>query len=125
MTATKQSQAIQSANTLISNAAQLFELYQSIKANAQQFSDLNVGGLLNSLSTAALNADGSLGAADVSPNNANPLDTRLYGLSRSVSANQLNAMINTLNFIVTFVECTGSVAQQSGVRANLSAMSGG
>ena len=107
MTATKQSQAIQSANTLISNAAQLFALYQSIKANAQQFSDLNVGGLLNSLSTAALNADGSLGTADVSPNVANPLDTRLYGLSRSVSANQLNAMINTLNFIVTFVECTG------------------
>lgn len=84
MTATKQSQAIQSANTLISNAAQLFALYQSIKANAQQFSDLNVGGLLNSLSTAALNADGSLGTADVLPNVANPLDTRLYGLSRSV-----------------------------------------
>jgi len=126
MTATTQTQAIQYANTLISDAAQLLSLYQNIKANAQQFTDLNIGGVLNSFSTTAMNADGSVGTADGSPNVAHPIDPRVYtGLTRAVSANQVNAMINTLNFVVTFVECTGAVAQQSGIRANLATMSGG
>lgn len=82
----------------ISYANQIIQIVQQLRAIRAMCAEIQVintntplGNLWNALNTTALNADGTLGAADATPNNAHPIDTRVYTqLTRGqVSATQL------------------------------------
>ena len=64
--------------------------------------------MVNALATAALNTDGSLGTADGSPNNAHPIDTRIYTtLLYPRSANDFSNAVTAIEALQAFF--TGGV----------------
>lgn len=83
----------------ISGANQLINLCQTFKALRQQLNDFVTAqssegwqATWAAMATAAQNADGSLGAADGSPNVAHPIDTRVTtqaALAKAVSKTKL------------------------------------
>lgn len=124
--ATKQTQAIQIANTYFQLAQQLLTLSQQVQIAKKAWSDTGTANVLASLSTAALNADGSLGQADTQVNTANPIDTRqVTGLARTTSSNQISAIVSVMDSIPNFVESLADVPVQGGIRAILNNASGG
>jgi len=123
--ATVQSQAIAAANSNISGAQQLMTLYQQLIALQNVWTDVNVGNTLNALSTVALNTDGSLGAADATPNTAHPIDTSKYpSMSRALSSTQITQIKTILDGIVTYIQ-GGAVTTQPSARAILNQAIGG
>ena|ERR1700678_2502120 len=123
--ATVQSQAIQNANTIISLAQQLLTISQQITTVSAAWSDDNTANTLNAMGTVALNADGSLGTPDGTPNTAHPLNLTTYPtLNRAISANSLAAMLTILNNIPLYVAGT-AVGATSGVRGILNSATGG
>jgi hypothetical protein len=124
MAATPQSQAIGIANQLISMAQVLNDLYQTVTILNQQWTDDAVANTLNAMGTVAQNADGSLGAADATPNPAHPLNLTTYPtLYRAVSANQIASLLTILQNILTYVNGS-AVSATGGVRANLNNVTG-
>lgn len=125
MSASPQTQAIQNANTIISLAAQLLTLSQSITQVNNAWQDQGSANVLNAMATRAAKTDGTLGTADVTPNNANPIDIGAYiTLNRAISSNTLAAMLTVLNNIPTYV-AGSAVAATSGVRAICNQATGG
>jgi hypothetical protein len=125
MTATPQSQAIQVANQLFSNASALMAIYQSQIAIDNTWNDNTVGATLNAMSTVALNSDGTAGSADGSPNVAHPLSPTLYPtLQHMLSSNQISSIKTILDEIVTYINGQ-AVATQAAARAILNSGIGG
>jgi hypothetical protein len=125
MSATQQSQAIQVANNFCANAAAILAAYQEIIALDAAWTDNGVANVLNALATAALNADGTLGTADGSPNNAHPIDTRLYPtLQHTMSSNAIASLKTVIDNIVTYVNGSAVSATPS-ARAILNGGTGG
>jgi len=125
MAATKQTQAIQVANDLISFAAKLLELNTESKKLAAKYADQGVQAVLNAMATRAFNADGSLGTVDVTVVNTNPINTELYpGLNRAVAANDLIAVKNDLKDFNDFMDNVGSVAAKNRAK-NANIITGG
>ncbi len=123
--ATEQTQAIQNANAIISLAGQLLTLSQQITSASNAWTDDSTANVLNAMGTVTLNADGTLGAADGSPNVAHPLNLALYpALSRALSANQIAALLTILNNIPTYV-AGSAVSATAGVRGILDQAVGG
>lgn len=125
--ATQQSQAIQNANTIISLSQQLLGLYNAITTLNNAWNDDASLGVIQHLATAAQGLDGSLGAADASPVNANPIDTRVAAnsaLGRAVSANTLTSALTQLNNIVSFIN-GNALGATAGVRSVLNQVTGG
>jgi hypothetical protein len=118
---TPQNQAINVANNIIGLAAQLKAVYDAYKVVSAQWTDVAVANTLNAQATALANTDGSLGAADGTPNVAHPIAT--VGLSRALSANQVTSMKTVLDGFVTYVE-GGAVSANPGARAILSSAAG-
>lgn len=125
MAATPQTQAIQTANSLIALAQQLMSIYQQMVILDAAWTDDAVAGTLAALATTALNADGSAGAADGSPNVAHPINTTTFpALSRAISSNQIGQLKTILDGIVNYVGGS-AVSTQASARPILNVAVGG
>lgn len=125
MAVTKQSQAIQTANSLIALSQQLISIYQQMVVLDAAWTDDGVATVLAAMGTVALSADGSLGAADGSPVVANPLNPTTYpGLSRAISSNQIGQLKTILDGIVNYVGGS-AVTTQASARPILNVAVGG
>src|SRR5579859_8118295 len=88
--ATKQSAAVNGANALGALVQSLLSVRSQVNEFVSKYNDENWSAVWNALPTAPANADGSLGTADGTPNNAHPIDTRIIsGLTFPVAANDL------------------------------------
>jgi len=104
MAATKQTQTIAIANELIGLAGQLQSILFTASNLSQRYGNQGVQVVLNNLPTAVYNADGTLGTADVTPVNTNPIDTRIItGLNRACTPQQLIAVKTIMNDFITFM----------------------
>jgi hypothetical protein len=123
--ATQQSQAIQIANQLISLSQTLMSIYQGMVVLDAAWSDDGTATVIAALGTVALNADGSLGAADGAPNVAHPINPALFPvLTRALSSNQITQLKTILDAVVTLVNGS-AVSAQTGARGILNAAVGG
>ncbi len=123
--ATQQSQAIQVANQLMSLSQQLLSIYQQMLTLDAAWTDDAVATVVAAMATTALNADGSSGAADGTPNVAHPISLTTYPtLSRAVSSNQIAQAKTIMDGIVAYVGGQ-AVTTQAGARAILNAVTGG
>lgn len=125
MAATPQSQAIQTANQLISLSQQLLGIYQQMVNLDSAWSDDAVATTIAAMTTTALNADGSPGTVDGAANVAHPISLTTYPtLSRAVSSNQIGQAKTIMDGIVAYVGGS-AVTTQVGARAILNAVTGG
>lgn len=125
MAATQQSQAIGVANQIITAANTLLSLYQQMVILDAAWSDDGVATVLANLATVALNADGSVGAADGTPNVAHPISPSLFPtLQRAISSNQIAQIKTILDGVVNYVGGQ-AVTTQAGARGILNAAVGG
>lgn len=125
MAATAQSQAIQTANTIMGLASQLLNIYQQMVIIDAAWTDDAVAVTVAAMATTALNADGSSGAADGTPNVAHPINLATYpSLSRAVSSNQIGQAKTILDGIVNYVGGS-AVTTQASARPILNAVTGG
>lgn len=125
MATTPQTQAIQVANGLISAAQQLMNLYQLMVQLDQQWTDQSVATIVAAMATVTQNADGSMGAADGSPNVAHPLSPTLYPtLNRAISSNQIGQLKTILDGVVNYVGGS-AVSTQASARPILNVAVGG
>lgn len=87
-------------------ASQFWALYVDCKTMFQRQAQHNYTAIYNATSTYALNADGSPGAADGSPNNAHPM------AGTYITANQVTGFDGyAVNDFIAFVEGTGAPSQ--------------
>jgi hypothetical protein len=121
MAMTPQTQAIGVANQLIGLAAQLLAIYQQMVIIDAAWADGSMANLINALATASLNADGSIGAVDGTPNTAHPITN--LALQRSMSATQITQLKTVLDNIVTYVN-GGAVSATASARGILNSASG-
>jgi hypothetical protein len=125
MAATQQSQAIQVANQLISLSSALLSIYQQMVVLDAAWTDDAVATTVAAMATTALNADGSAGSVDATPNTAHPINLALYPtLSRAVSSTQIAQAKTIMDGIVAYVGGS-AVTTQVGARGILNAVSGG
>lgn len=119
MSATEQTQSIGNSNQILGLAGRLMDLYNGCKQGINAWNDDGTLTVVQHLATAAQNADGSLGAADATPVNANPIDTRVTAnatLVRAISANNLSSLVTQLGNFVSLVE-GNAVSAQAGFRS--------
>lgn len=123
--ATVQTQNVGIANTIIDIVQQLSLLKGRIDAVAAQFTQLTSQTTLNAMATCAVNADGSLGTADGSPNAAHPIDTRvIQALNRAVLASDLGSALTGINMVSTLL-AGGAPTQQGQMPSILAKFVGG
>ena len=125
MAATPQTQAIAVINQLENIAIQLMAVYQQMVVIDAAWTDNAMANTINALGTVTLNADGSTGAVDATPNTAHPIDPNKYpSLSRTLSAVQITQIKTTLDNVVTYVNGS-AVSATASARAILNSASGG
>jgi hypothetical protein len=106
MAATQQSAGVRAANTLQSLMQQMMSLRAQINDFVLQYNDNSWGTLWAAWQTAALLADGSLGAADGSPVVTHPIDTRLAqfaGLQYDRSSSDMTSGVAMLQAFQAFL----------------------
>lgn len=111
MAATPQSQAIGLVGDELFVAQQLQQAIATVRNHVAQYVATNVSAAWLAMATAPANADGSLGTADGTPNNAHPIDTRVAGLAAlpvPLSANNLVSMEAIFQLLLAFFDGTGS-----------------
>jgi hypothetical protein len=112
---TKKAAAITGANTLISIMSQFQSLRQQCADVVKAYNSEAWNSAWSAMATAAQNADGSLGAADGSPNTSHPIDTRVTDqttLNRAATANQFIATVTFLNDFANFLGNQGVATSQ-------------
>jgi len=125
MAATQQSQALQTINTIFSAAQQLSNLNVLIQQIDASWTDDSVATVIAALQTCPLQADGSLGTPDGTPNAAHPINPASYpALSRANSSNQIAQAKTVLDGIVAYM-AGQAVTTQPGARAIINAVVGG
>lgn len=118
-------QAIQIANQVVSLSQALLSIYQQMVILDAAWTDNGVATIVAALATTAVNADGTAGAADGSPNVAHPINLVTYPtLSRAVSSTQITQAKTIMDGIVSYVGGT-AVTTQASARGILNAVSGG
>jgi hypothetical protein len=123
--ATQNSQVIQDANALMSLSAQFMAIYQQMVILDAAWTDHGDAAALAAMGTTALNADGTVGAADGTPNAAHPINLITYpGFTRAVSSTQISQAKTILDGLVSYIGGS-AVATQVGARAILNAVIGG
>lgn len=126
MPATPQSQAVALANRVLAADLQIAALLETVNQLLVEWNDIGAATILNNLPTCAVNADGTLGAADGAPNTAHPINTAVVtGLTRAISAADLSALVAypLTNFQAA---CNGSqIAAIGGMRAIINKAQGG
>jgi len=128
MPATKQSQAIALANRLLLAGQSAYDLKAEIDAILSLWQETNAGAVFNSMQTAAVNADGSLGAADAAPIVTNPINVQVppyNSLMRAISANDLAALNTLMGSLQTLLGGTGDPGQQAAFPQALAKIVGG
>lgn len=103
---TQQDQAIAVANQMFSAANQCSTLASQLTALHTTWTNLSVANKLNAMPTAPLLTTGALGTPDGSPNTANPIDTRvsgLSGISKAMSANNVASLDTYLQGIISAI----------------------
>ncbi len=125
MSGTLNSQAIKVANTIVSLSQQMMTNYQQIVALDAAWTDIGAATVIAAMATATLNADGSIGSVDATPNTAHPINALLYPqLSQAVSSTQLAQAKTILDALRSLIEGS-AVSAQGGARAILTAMING
>lgn len=125
MAVNPQTQAIAVINQLENLAIQLMSIYQQMVVLDAAWVDNSMANTINALGTVALNADGSTGAVDATPNTAHPIDPNKYpSLSRTLSATQITQLKTILDNIVTYVNGS-AVSATASARAILNSAFGG
>jgi hypothetical protein len=127
MAATIQSQTISNINQIFGLSQQMLNLYVQITALQNAWNDDGSLNALNAMQTCVQNADGSLGAADTTPNGAHPINvnnTSYVGLQRAATPNEITAALTQLENIVSFIN-GGALAATPGVRQVLNVLTGG
>ena len=108
--ATKQSAAVNGANALGALIQSLLSVRSQVNEFVSKYNDENWSAVWNALPTAPANADGSLGTADGTPNNAHPIDTRIVSaLTFPLAANDFVNGVAALQALQAFFT-GGSVA---------------
>jgi len=104
MAATQQSAGVNGANLLYNAVQQLRLLRSAVNEFVTQYNDNSWGTVWAAFATAAVNADGSLGQADASPNAAHPIDTRIIsGLQSDRSVNDMTSAVTALEAFQSFL----------------------
>lgn len=116
MADTKQTRALNAANSLMSIAGQLAALRATINQFVTQYNSEGYGATWGNLGTCAQNTDGSLGAADGSPTAGHPINTGTYPtLNKAVTAAQLTSGVSLIeqlqNFFGNSAVTTGNYSQ--------------
>lgn len=127
MAATLNSQTVQMANDIMGLISQLGALKSQIDSLVAQWAQLNGATQMAAMATCALNADGSLGAADASPSTAtgHVIDTRVVtSLGRATSAYNVGLAENLLSAVSSLLS-GNAVAAQSGFPSILAQLTGG
>lgn len=118
---TPQQQTLNTINNLIAASQLIMSVYNTQSALDQYWTDNSVATTMAALGTVALNADGTTGAADGTPNEAHPLDPSKYtNLSRTLSPNQITQIKTILDAVVSLIN-GNAVSAQTGARAILNA----
>jgi hypothetical protein len=121
---TPQTQAIQTANTLIEAAQLSMQLYTLMNTVDQQWNDLPIANTISKFATVALNPDGSLGTPDTTPNTNNPIDISKYQMERAISSFQLSQIKTVMDSFVAMINGQ-AVSANAGTRAILAVAVGG
>jgi hypothetical protein len=103
MPANKQQAAITAANALVSIINQAVAMRAAVDSFLAEYNSENYAATWANFATAALNPDGSIGAADATPNPANPIT--LGGILRSA-----NALTNGVTFCQDYQKFLGNQA---------------
>jgi hypothetical protein len=106
MSQSRQDKALSQANALLALMVQFQGLRSSLDELIYQYISETYNTIWGALPTAALNADGSLGAADPSPVSTHPIDTRVGNasvLTKVISQSQLVAGISFLQDFQKFL----------------------
>jgi hypothetical protein len=116
MADTKQTRALNAANSLMSIAQQFSALRATINQFVTQYNSEGYGTTWGNLATAAQNSDGSLGAADASPTAGHPINTSTNPtLNKAVTAAMLTSGVTMLqqlqNFFGNSAVTTGNYTQ--------------
>lgn len=94
-------------NRIIALTAQLHDIKRQVDDAAGQWTNISAANNLANFPTAPLLTTGELGTADVAPNVAHVVDTRVAGtgalISRAVSANDVAGMLGVLQGISTAI----------------------
>jgi hypothetical protein len=110
---TKQDAAISFANQLGSLAGQAQELRSALAEAVKRYNSEAYNTIWNAMATAPQNTDGTLGAADSTPQAGHPIDNRVYPtLSKALTANALVAMITFANDFNNFLTNVNPGASQ-------------
>lgn len=121
MTAVPQQQALNTINNLISAAQTIIAVYNNQAALDQYWTDNGVANIMAAMGTVALNADGTVGAADGAPNETHPLSPTTYpSLTRTLTPTQVTQIKSILDAVVSLIN-GNAVSAQTGARAILNA----
>ena len=104
------------ANQLISNAQSIMSVYNSQAQIDNLWNDQTVANYIANMATVSVNADGSLGGSDGSPNTSHPIPA----LSVPLSSLQISQLKTILDAIVSLVN-GNAVSAQGSARAILDA----
>ena len=120
MATTQETQAANTANTIINLTGSMLAIKQQIDAVSTQWTNLGVANMVNAFPTAPLLTTGGLGTADVSPNVAHPIDTRTTDgalINRAIAANDIASMLTYLQGLSTAIG--GGAASANGAAPSL------
>jgi hypothetical protein len=119
MAITQQEQALQLVNAIMATAAQIMSLYTQMSQQAAQWTDQQTASTVSNLDTVERNPDGSLGAADSTPNDQNPIDPTKYpSLARALSEMQIVQIKRVCDDLVAYI-AGQQVGPNPGARAIL------
>ncbi len=122
---TPQTQAEFVLAQLNSCAEQLATLGLAIQEAQSLWTLESVANEINAMATCSVNADGSLGTPDGTPNVTHPIDIRvLTGVPRALSANQWAALETVLGTVVSLI-AGNAVSAQTSMNAILNETVGG
>lgn len=104
MATTQQSAAVNGLNGVFNLAQQMISLRAQVNDFILKYNDNSWSTVWSNLATAALNADGSLGTADGSPNTSHPINTGLVsGLQSDQSATNYINLVALLEAFQSFL----------------------
>jgi hypothetical protein len=122
---TAQSQAIHVANSLLGVAQQIMSIYDQIGLLHEQWNDQQVAATLDKFATVGETPDGGIGDSDPTPVSGHTIDVSVYpGLSRSVSALEINQIKGALDDLKAYIDGQ-DLAANPGARAILNVATGG
>ena len=111
MANTKQTGAVNAATQLVGLAQQFQSIRAAAKAFVDQYNSEGWNNFWNAMATAAVNADGSLGAADGSPNTAHPITVGNVNKSATSLIAGVTLLQDFLNFCQNGVVATAQRSQ--------------